>query len=254
MTEMYERKYCDAGNDGEDLEVKANTESRLISGFSSITGNVDLGGDLIEEGAYFKALKKYGTSLVHLKNHNADLAFARTLELHETTKGLAFTSKAANTLLGDEMLTLHAEKVLRGMSFGYSLDAKGFTLHDVDNPGAKGQRRTIHQVKRVWEISSATFPMNLKAGVTSVKDINPRDLFEMWNAHQELKTGTALGSISRSKLIEMGNALIEMARYTDGAGDSTTDEKTAEDVAFEAGGGELLSQLKDMKNFFAGLA
>ena len=92
---MYERKYVDAGSLDLGIEIKADTEERTLEGLASVTNNKDLGGDLIEQGAFEKAIKKYGTSLVHLKNHDSDLLFARTIELEETAKGLRFKSSVA---------------------------------------------------------------------------------------------------------------------------------------------------------------
>ena len=247
----WETKHTIAGVIDVELEIKADVSQRILEGFASVANNVDDGGDLIDSGAFAKTIKKRGHRLVHLWNHDKMRPFAKPEQIEDVPKGFKFLSRVANTPLGDEMLELHETKIIRGASIGYLMYPKHYTLHDEDNPGSKGQRRTLHEISELWEYSSVTFPMNAKAVITRVKDLHPRDAFVMWLVNQELKAGDVFDGTVRSKLLEMGNLLIEMARSTDD-GDSE-EEPSSEDVAFENGASGLLSQISDMKDYFSGI-
>lgn len=145
------------------MEMKALGDSGSFEGYASIFGNVDLGGDVIERGAFKEVVTNDRGEVTVLWQHGVrDPIGVATVK--EDDKGLRFTG---NLVLEDPVARkAHAHmkaKSVRGMSIGY----------DVLEGGAKILESGIRQLKalKLWEISVVTFGMNPLAGVDGVKSI-----------------------------------------------------------------------------------
>jgi HK97 family phage prohead protease len=146
-----------------------------FKGYGAVFGNVDLGGDLIEPGAFEKTLKaanKSGDFPSMLLQHGGWGMSTQDMmpvgvwaTLAEDAKGLASEGILANIQRGVEAYTLMKMKprpAISGLSMGYI--AKKVTIGTKEGE----PRRRLHEVELI-EISLVTFPMNGKARVTNVK-------------------------------------------------------------------------------------
>lgn len=140
-------------------EFKALGETGSFSGYAAVFGNVDLGGDVIERGAFKEMVKNSDGRVVMLWQHNPREPLG-TAKVEQDDKGLYFEGQL---VMEDPMARrAHAHmkaKSVTGMSIGYDpLDSEITTA---------GIRR-LKELK-LWEISPVTWGMNPLAGIDSVK-------------------------------------------------------------------------------------
>lgn len=142
-------------------EFKAIGDTGTFEGYASVFGNVDLGGDVIERGAFKEfvtnregkvvALWQHGTrdpiGVVSVKQDDHGLHYSGQLVLEDPTARRAHAHMKAGSV--------------QGSSVGY----------DVLPGGAETLKSGIRSLKalKLWEISVVTFGMNPLAGVTGVK-------------------------------------------------------------------------------------
>lgn len=151
-------KYFDAPIE---FDTKSFGEAGTFEGYAAIFGNIDLGGDIIERGAFKEFHKNHDGRIIVLNQHNTRDPIG-SAEVEQDDKGLKF--KGALVLEAASARTAYAlmrAKVLSGMSMGY----------DVIDGGAKILESGIRQLKalKLYEISPVTFGMNPLASVTDVK-------------------------------------------------------------------------------------
>lgn len=143
------------------IELKAFGDSGSFEGYASIFGNVDLGGDVIERGA-FKEIVKGKNGMVKILNQHNTRDPIGVAEVKQDDKGLSFQGQLIlESASARSAYALMKGGVLDGMSIGY----------DVLPGGAKILDSGIRQLKelKLWEISPVTFGMNPLAGIDSVK-------------------------------------------------------------------------------------
>lgn len=143
------------------FEIKAFGDTGSFEGYASIFGNVDLGGDVVERGA-FKEIVKGRNGLVKILNQHNVRDPIGGAEVKQDDKGLFFKGQLVlETPSARSAYALMKAEVLDGMSMGY----------DVLEGGAKILESGIRQLKalKLWEISPVTFGMNPLAGIDSVK-------------------------------------------------------------------------------------
>lgn len=142
-------------------EFKAFGDSGEFEGYAAIFGNVDLGGDVIERGAFKEFAKNPDGKVAVLWMHRADSPLG-VATVKQDDNGLHF---AGSLVMEDpQARKIHAHMKagsVRGMSIGY----------DVLEGGAKILQSGVRQLKalKLWEISVVTFGMNPLAGVTGLK-------------------------------------------------------------------------------------
>lgn len=144
-------------------ETKAFSDTGTFEGYAAVFGNVDLGGDVIERGA-FKEFQKNSDGRVIICNQHNRRDPIGSAEVSQDDKGLRF--KGGLVLEAPSARTCYAlmkAKVLTGMSIGY----------DVLEGGGKILESGVRQLKaiKLWEISPVTFGMNPLAGITDVKHL-----------------------------------------------------------------------------------
>jgi uncharacterized protein len=143
------------------VEFKAFGDSGSFEGYASIFGNVDLGGDVIERGA-FKEIIKGRDGKVKVLNQHSTRDPIGVAEVKQDDKGLYFQGQLIlEAPSARSAYALMKGGALDGMSIGY----------DVLEGGAKILESGIRQLKalKLWEISPVTFGMNPLAGIDSVK-------------------------------------------------------------------------------------
>ena len=99
---------------------KYDEEQGIVSGYASVFGNVDDGGDGVDPGAFAVSIAECVGRVNLLALHNACwLPVGRPLVLKEDTKGLYFEAKISDTALGRDVKTLIRDGVLTEFSIGY---------------------------------------------------------------------------------------------------------------------------------------
>ena len=182
-------------------------ETGLFQGYGSIFGNKDLGGDIIEDGAFAKSIGKKGAKAVKLLyQHKSDEPIGVFDEIIEDKKGLRVKGRLAmGTQSGREVHELMKMGALDGLSIGYRVDPKGVEYDE------KGKTRRIKSVD-LMEISAVTFPMNPKARVEAVKgtDRSVREWETFFRDEGNLSRNEAKAAASAvSKALEQRDAVKE---------------------------------------------
>lgn len=154
------------------MEIKSVGDKGQFSGYASIFGNIDLGGDVISSDQPFKefVLNPEGKILM-LYGHDAGGGFGSTgsgglpigsADVTQNSKGLKFDGQLVMDDPFCQRVQAHLKaKTLSQMSIGYDVLPGGSkTL----NSGA----RELNALK-LWEISVVPWGMNPKTSIDSVK-------------------------------------------------------------------------------------
>lgn len=141
------------------IEVKADSTagSRKISGYGSIFGNRDLGGDVVQPGAFAASIAS-GRVPKMLWQHDADDVIGVWTSIVEDGVGLKLEGELADTNKGNDVYKLLKMGALDGLSIGYFVTDEAWD----------GSTRLIKGAE-LWEVSVVTFPMNESAKIDSVK-------------------------------------------------------------------------------------
>ncbi len=149
------------------LEVKfcrfeegvALAEDGCISGYASVFGSADQGGDVVQAGAYGASLKRLaasGRAIKMLWQHDPAQPIGIWDEVREDKRGLFVKGRFLSEVQkGLEATALVKAGAIDGLSIGYRTiraekDVKG--------------RRLLHELE-LWEVSLVTFPMLPEARV-----------------------------------------------------------------------------------------
>lgn len=147
------------------FEIKAVSDDGLFSGYGSVFGNVDGGGDIVHAGAFTKSIKEWEDRKRMppvLWNHDRNEPIGVYTSIREDEKGLYVEGR----LLVDEVQRareIHAlmkAGALDGMSIGYG-------VRGADRDKSTGVRNL--KDLRLFEVSIVTFPMNEAATIDAVK-------------------------------------------------------------------------------------
>lgn len=141
-----------------------------ISGYASLFGNLDQGGDSVAPGAYAASLKAHaeaGRSVKMLWQHDPAQPIGVWDEVREDARGLWVKGRLLSDVArGREAAALVTAGALDGLSIGYR------TVRAERNE--KGHR-VLAQLD-LWEVSLVTFPMLPDARVGAKGDALPEDI------------------------------------------------------------------------------
>lgn len=150
------------------FEVKElDEEARTFSGLAA-TYDLDLGGDVIEPGAFKRTLKNWKKAkrvLPLLDSHNGQSVrsvVGKLLDAEEVTRGLEAEFKVIEGPDGDEVFRRVKGGYVDGLSIGYS--AVKVRYPESDEERATGVYRFLQEVK-LHEISVVLWPMNPEARI-----------------------------------------------------------------------------------------
>lgn len=131
--------------------VMPSLEAGVFSGYASLFGETDLGGDIVAPGAFRASLKKRGAQGVRmLFQHDPAQPIGTWLDIAEDAKGLRVVGKLnLDVARARELAALIRDGALDGLSIGYK------TIRSARAPG--GARKLL--ALDLWEISLVTFPM-----------------------------------------------------------------------------------------------
>ena len=163
------------------LELKAVAEDGTFEGYASTFGERDLGGDIVEPGAFTKTLKARGPKGVKmLADHDPRQRIGVWTDLTEDSKGLyvkgRLLTEKAN---GREALIDLKAGALDAMSIGFRTKA--------DSYDGRRRARLLKEVD-LLEISLVPFPMNEGARVTAVKSMQDMDAEDWRDIEATLRT------------------------------------------------------------------
>lgn len=157
-----------------DFEVKFaadGSEAGALSGYGSVFGLMDRGGDIVLPGAFKASLadwKKRKALPPMLWQHDPRSPIGVWDEVIEDEKGLRLKGRLLLEIpLAQVARALLVANGIKGLSIGYQ--TRDYTI--VRETGAR-------ELKRVdlWEISLVTFPMLPEATIDGVKSFDPRAL------------------------------------------------------------------------------
>jgi len=143
-----------------ELKQSSLAQDGTFEGMAAVYGNRDLGGDVIEPGAFDKTLKDRGEKKIPiLWQHDANQTIGVIQETKDGSAGLFIRGKLTLAVgKAREAYELMKDGALGGLSIGYEVIRKN---------EARGTRY-LKEIK-LWEVSLVTFPMNELAQVSSVK-------------------------------------------------------------------------------------
>lgn len=142
-------------------EYKALGDTGTFSGYASIFGNIDLGGDIVERGAFKEVVTNGEGAVTALWQHDSRTPIGLA-KVRQDDRGLAFEGQL---VLEDPM----ARKALAHMKAG---SVRGMSIgFDILPGGAEMMESGVRLLKalKLWEVSVVTWGMNPLAGVTSAK-------------------------------------------------------------------------------------
>lgn len=153
-----------------EVEEKGNTG--ILRGYASTFGNVDLGLDVVDKGAFKKTLKESKGRFPILADHDWAKHIGFNVEAEEDEKGLLVEGEInLEVAAGKEKFSLAKQalklKAKMGLSIGYmTIKAEP----DSKNPSI----RRLKELK-LYEWSPTAFPMNVEAMVTGAKSLSDID-------------------------------------------------------------------------------
>jgi uncharacterized protein len=145
-----------------DMELKQLDSKGTFEGYASTFGNRDLGGDIVDPGAFANTIKARGARGVKmLLDHDPRLRIGAWSEIKEDGTGLF----VRGSLFMEKQIGRDTHIDLKGgaldkMSIGYRTKS--------DAMDGRRRARVLKEVD-LLEISLVTFPMNERASVTGVK-------------------------------------------------------------------------------------
>lgn len=149
-------------------EIKAAPDSGVFTGYASVFGNVDLGGDIVERGAFKEFVANRDGRVVVLWQHDINAPIG-TATVRQDDRGLAFEGEL---VLDDDKarsaLAHMRARSVEGMSIGFDILPGGQRYRE---DGAR-----VLTALKLWEISVVTWGMNPLAGVEVAKAANIREL------------------------------------------------------------------------------
>jgi HK97 family phage prohead protease len=144
------------------LEIKDVSSTGEFEGFASVYGVEDLGGDVVEAGAFKRSLDHKGGQVPILYQHDPRMPVGKG-QLSDSDTGLVIKGKLAlGVPMGRVAYELLREKIIDGLSIGA----------EIVKQKRDGSIRRLQELK-LWEVSIVTFAMNPLAAVHDVKSVIP---------------------------------------------------------------------------------
>ena len=201
-------------------EWKLDEGTGTITGYASIFDTVDLGGDIVQPGAFSKTLREDRPAKV-LWSHDWDEPIGITIGSEEDKKGLRVTGKlfvGENVPTADKAHSLARLGGVDGLSIGYH--PVSFEIDRVKNV------RHLKEVK-LFEWSPVVFPMHPDSRITGVKSVNEQEaesLLEKLESLPDLVGGDTRDLIASgaSHLTDLVRRALDADLLTDTVGQEPT--------------------------------
>lgn len=150
------------------FQLKEIGEEGTFTGLAAVYGNVDMGKDMIQPGAFTKTLADKNSEVPILWQHDPREPIGKAT-LTDGKEGLHIKGELVlESPVAQKAYALLKRGVLKGLSIGY----------DVVTEKMEKGIRILKEIK-LWETSLVTFPMNELALVDHVKGMNDQELAEL---------------------------------------------------------------------------
>jgi len=128
------------------------SEDGMFTGYASIFGKIDQGGDIVVRGAFKNSLQKRGTANIRmLFQHDPKEPIGVWHSIRETDLGLKVTGQISPEVSrGHDLISLIRDGGIDGLSIGFR------TVRASTKSRATARR--LYEID-LWEISIVTFPM-----------------------------------------------------------------------------------------------
>ncbi len=144
-------------------EFKIDAGSGEFSGYGSVFGNVDGGGDIVSPGAFSKAIPAFLKDGFISWSHDWSMPVAMPTDAREDDRGLFIAGRFHSTPDGQQARTIAAERATSGLSMGLSI---GYGVEE-EEWGPKG--RLLKVINPLYEVGLVMVPMNREANLVAVK-------------------------------------------------------------------------------------
>ncbi len=214
------------------FEIKElSSETGTFTGFASVYGLTDLGGDVVEKGAFTKTIRENPTIPV-LWRHDAPIG---TGTLEDTDAGLIVKGKLTlEVQAASEALALAKAGAVKGLSIGFT------TVKSDEIDGV----RHLKEI-RLWEVSMVAFPMLPAAQITNVKENHRMERkMDFAEALDNVRTFAAYYQYMQALDNSMSNAMRDEELSTD----DCTAQMAASCDQFKASMLELCPKLRTLLN------
>ncbi len=177
LTEVYKRENMDTPKAAKSVpsllevksvkfEIKELSETGTFTGIASVYGNKDLGGDVMEKGAFTKTIAERGGMVRLMDSHKTRIGIAKVEDTPYglKTEGIINLDKQAGKEVYSDLKFYQDHGMPLGLSIGYQ-------TVKADSPATtQDGARHLKEVS-LWEVTVTEFPMNTQAQVTAVKSI-----------------------------------------------------------------------------------
>ena len=137
-----------------------DTAGGRVAAYFATFDDVDKHNRRMDQNAFRRTMKNNASRWYHLFNHNTSAIIGKIEDAGTDDKGAFFISKMLNTSLGNDIMTMYEEGILKEHSFGFEI------IHSIQQSGYE----LVKEV-RVHEVSSVTFSANPAATTISVNAI-----------------------------------------------------------------------------------
>ncbi len=207
------------------FDVEDVSDEGTITGYGSLFGDLDSGGDIVMPNAFGKNLKaRAGKTIPMLWNHIDSFPIGKWTSVEEDERGLKLTGKF--TMASPKAQEIHAlvkDEVISGLSIGY-------ITKDAERDAKTGIRRLKELDLR--EVSVVTFPMLETAQIDTVKSeegsIGVEEFLSLSDREQErVLTKRDARQLSRSAAIALMRDGIPALQAKRDAGEMTAAHRMA---------------------------
>ncbi len=150
------------------------SQGHVISGYASLFGARDQGGDVVQKGAYaasLATLQRQGRAVKMLWQHDPAQPIGIWDEVREDAMGLWVKGRILTEVeKGREAAALLAAGAMDGLSIGY---------RTIKSTKAADGGRILNELE-LWEVSLVTFPMLSEARVSSKAEAKNAQNDEIW--------------------------------------------------------------------------
>jgi HK97 family phage prohead protease len=144
-------------------ELKQDIDTGEFEGYASVYDVVDGGADVVDPGAFAKALPDFMRDGFISWHHAWDVPVAMPKAAYEDDNGLFLAGRYHSTPKAQEARTIAAERHEAGLRTGLSI---GYGVEDYAMEGKVRHLKTIHPL---YEVGLVMVPMNREANVTGAK-------------------------------------------------------------------------------------
>ena len=153
------------------FEVKEIADDGTFNGIASVYGLEDLGGDIIEKGAFAKTIAENGSIPILWQHDQKEVIGQGDVKEWQNKILLAGKLDLEDPVAAKAYRKLK-QKLIKGLSIGFT--AVKSTWQEIEEEGRTKYIRRIQELK-LWEVSVVTFPMLPAAQVTRVKSAEDID-------------------------------------------------------------------------------